>query len=85
MTNLDVIKHLAATNPTRLSMFIYDIYCMGWNCGAYCQATDGGVLEECDIGDFEEWLEQEPSSKLFSDDELEECAAAIKNKNSATI
>lgn len=74
MTNLDIIKHLAANNPTRLAELLDDIYCCAWNCGSYAGSNgEGKILEECEIDDFEEWVKQDAAeSGFFFDYELEE-------------
>lgn len=79
MTNLDIIKHLTLNNPTRLAEFLDDIYCVGWNHGAYEQShiDDEG---SCTI-DLEfienKWLDQEADKDFFLADELEEWSKLI--------
>ena len=76
MTNLDIIKYLAANNPTRFAELLDDIYCSAWNCGS-CARSTGKIMEECEIDDFGEWLEQEANTNFFFDHELEEWSKAI--------
>lgn len=74
MTNLDIIKYLAHNNPDRLAEFLDDIYCIGWNCGAYEQRhIDDDDTSAVDI-DFVEskWLDQKAGEDFFLDDELKE-------------
>lgn len=74
MTNLDIIKYLAHNNPDRLAEFLDDIYCIGWNCGAYEQRhIDDNDTSAVDI-DFVEskWLDQKAGEDFFLDDELKE-------------
>lgn len=79
MTNLEIIKHLANTNPSRLAELLDDIYCTAWNCGSYAGGT-GNILEECEIDDFNEWINQDASkSGFYYDEELEEWSKAIDN------
>lgn len=79
MTNLEIIKHLAANNPARLAVFLDDIYCNAWNCGAYAQR----YIEEDKISELEmefsesKWLEQEANTDFFFAEELEEWPKAI--------
>lgn len=77
MTNLDIIKYLALNNPSRLSELLDDIYCNAWNCGSYAASTDGGYLSECEIDDFNEWINQEANTNFFFDHELEEWSKPI--------
>lgn len=72
MTNLEIIKYLALTNPTRLAELLDDIYCTAWNCGS-CAGSTGKIMEECEIDDFNEWINQDASkSGFYYDEELEE-------------
>lgn len=71
MTNLDIIKYLANNNPTRLAELLDDLYCTAWNCGSHAGST-GKIIEECEIDDFNEWLNQDASkSGYYYDGELE--------------
>ena len=80
MTNLEVIKYLAANNPTRLAELLDDIYCSAWNCGSYASSNgEGKILEECEIDDFGEWINQEANTNFFFENELEEWTKAINN------
>lgn len=81
MTNLDIIKYLASNNPTRLAELLDDIYCIAWNNGSYAGSNgEGKILEECEIDDFNEWINQDASkSGFYFDEELEEWSKAIKN------
>ena len=76
MTNLDIIKYLAANSPTRLAELLDDIYCSAWNCGSYAGST-GKIMEECEIDDFGEWINQEANTNFFFDYELEELSKDI--------
>ena len=75
MTNLEIIKYLAANNPTRLAELLDDIYCSAWNCGS-CAGSTGKIMEECEIDDFGEWINQEANTNFFFDHELEEWSKA---------
>lgn len=78
MTNLDIIKHLATNNPARLAELLDDIYCCAWNCGSYAGSNgEGNILEECEIDDFEVWINQEANTDFFFEEELEEWSNAI--------
>lgn len=79
MTNLDIIKYLATSNPTRLAEFLDDIYCIAWNNGSYAGSNgEGKVLEECEIDDFNEWIKQDAAeSGFYFDEELEQWSNAI--------
>ena len=82
MTNLEIIKHLATNNPTRLAELLDSIYCIAWNCGSYAASTDGGYLKECEIDDFNEWLNQDATkSGFYYDEELEELSKDIEKEN----
>lgn len=82
MTNLDIIKHLALNDPTRLAELLDDIYCNAWNCGSYAASTDGGYLKECEIDDFNVWLSQDASkSGYFYEYELEKWFKLIEKEN----
>jgi hypothetical protein len=75
MTNLDIIKYLAANNPTRLAEFLDDIYCVAWNNGAYAQFHIDDVDVLSDELEFTEsnWLNQVASANgFFLEAELEE-------------
>jgi len=75
MTNLDIIKYLAANNPTRLAEFLDDIYCVAWNNGAYAQFHIDDVDVLSDELEFTEsnWLNQTASANdFFLEAELEE-------------
>lgn len=79
MTNLDIIKHLANNNPSRLAELLDDIYCIAWNNGAY--ANSNGSLSETEINDFNEWIGQDISKAgLYSNEEIEEWYNLIKEK-----
>lgn len=81
MTNLDIIKHFATNNSTRLALLLDDIYCYVWNCGSHAGST-GKILEECEIDDFNEWLNQDAAkSGFYNDDELEEWGKVIAKEN----
>lgn len=78
MTNLDIIKYLSVNNPTRLAELFDDIYCTAWNCGSYVASNKGDFLEECEIDDFNEWINQEASeSGFYFDHELEKWSKFI--------
>lgn len=80
MTNLDVIKHLANNNPTRLAELLDDIYCFAWNNGAY--ANSKGRLSENEIDDFDKWLDQDASTAgFYNNEELEEWYNFIKENH----
>ena len=72
MTNLDIIKYLATNNPARLAELLDDIYCTAWNCGSYAGSNKGEkFLKECEIDDFDEWLNQDAAkSGLYYNEEL---------------
>ena len=77
MTNLEIIKHLAANNPTRLAELLDDIYCNAWNCGS-CAASTGKIMEDCEIDDFDEWLQEDADKRgYYYDHELEQWSKAI--------
>lgn len=77
MTNLDIIKYLVLNNPTRLAELLDDIYCNAWNCGSHAGST-GKIMEECEIDDFNEWLNQDAAkSGFYFDDELEQFSKVI--------
>lgn len=77
MTNLEIIKYLATNNPTRLAELLDDIYCNAWNCGS-CAASTGKMMEECEIDDFNEWLNEDAEKRgYYYDYELEEWSKAI--------
>ena len=77
MTNLDIIKYLSINNPTRLAELLEDIYCNAWNCGS-CAASTGKVMEECEIDDFNEWLNEDAEKcGYYYDHELEQWSKAI--------
>ena len=79
MTNLDIIKHLANSNPTRLAELLDDIYCFAWNNGAY--AAGNSCLSENEIDDFDDWLDQDAStSGFYTNKELEEWSKLTKEK-----
>jgi hypothetical protein len=79
MTNLEIIKYLALTNPTRLAELLDDIYCIAWNNGSYAGSNgEGKILEECEIDDFNEWIKQDAAeSGFYFDEELEQWSKAI--------
>lgn len=81
MTNLEIIKYLATNNPTRLAELLDDIYCVAWNNGSYAGSNgEGNILEECEIDDFNEWINQDASkSGFYFDEELEKWSKPIKN------
>ena len=81
MTNLEIIKYLATNNPTRLAELLDDIYCVAWNNGSYAGSSgEGKILEECEIDDFNEWINQDASkSGFYFDEELEKWSKAIHN------
>ena len=77
MTNLDIIKYLATNNPTRLAELLDDIYCNAWNCGS-CTASTGKIMEECEVDDFNEWLNEDASKRgYYYDHELDKWHEAI--------
>lgn len=79
MNNLEIIKYLANNNPARLAELLDDIYVKGWNCGSLAGST-GKFMDECEINDFEEWIQQDASeSGFYYAEELEEWSKAIKN------
>lgn len=85
MTNLEVIKYLAANNPTRLSEFLDDVWCIAWNHGASVQhllhiGDELGAEKVIDSDvEFSEnkWLEQEANTDFFLDRELEQWSKEI--------
>lgn len=77
MTNLEIIKYLAHNNPARLAELIDDIYCTGWNCGAYAAINDSGIFSDHEIDDFYEWINQEASGGFFIDYEIAEWAKIV--------
>ena len=81
MTNLEIIKYLATNNPTRLAELLDDIYCTAWNCGSYAGSNgEGKLLEECEIDNFEEWINQDAAkSGFYYNEELEEWSKPINN------
>ena len=77
MTNLDIIKYLATNNPARLAELLDDIYCNAWNCGS-CAASTGKIMEECEVDDFNEWLNEDASKRgYYYDHELDKWHEAI--------
>lgn len=80
MTNLDIIKYLATNNPTRLAELFDDIYCNAWNCGS-CAGSTGKIMEECEIDDFDEWINQEANTNFFFENELEAWSKLIEKEN----
>ena len=78
MTNLDIIKYLALNNPFRLAEFLDDIYCRGWNCGAYAQRENKTSEQEMEFVDGE-WLKSEVDKDFFFDREVERWSKAIDN------
>ena len=77
MTNLEIIKYLATNNPTRLAELLDDIYCNAWNCGS-CAASTGKIMEECEVDDFNEWLNEDASKcGYYYDHELDKWHKAI--------
>lgn len=77
MTNLDIIKHLALNDTSRLAELLDDLYCIAWNEGANFRFED-----TCKIGDFNRWLEQDASeSGIYYDNELEEWSKLIEKEN----
>ena len=84
MTNLEIIKYLAANNPTRLAELLDDIYCNAWNCGS-CAGSTGKIMEECEIDDFGEWINQEANTNFFFDHELEEWSKATQKRSHIKI
>lgn len=84
MTNLEIIKYLATNNPTRLAELLDDIYCLGWNCGAYAQRhidDDKFSVLEMEFSESK-WLHQEATEQdLFLDCELREWSRAIAKEN----
>jgi hypothetical protein len=73
MTNLEIIKYLAANNPARLAELLADIYCVAWNDGAN---------DEVDLmPDFEQWLSEDISKFGMQHyvHEVEEWSKAINN------
>ena len=86
MTNLDIIKYLATNNPTRLAELLDDIYCRGWNCGAYAaRCTKTGKFSPNEI-EFAEngWIHQEASTDFFLDCELNGWSKAINSPPTIT-
>lgn len=83
MTNLDIIKHLALNNPSRLAELLDDIYCCAWNCGSYAGSSgEGKILEECEMEFTEsEWLNQDADTDFFLDCELREWSRVINKEN----
>lgn len=79
MTNLDIIKYLALSNPIRLAELLDDIYCTAWNCGSYAGST-GKIMEECEIDDFNEWINQDAAKSGFYHDEELEGWSKLMNK-----
>ena len=84
MTNLEIIKYLAPNNPVRLAELLDDIYCNAWNCGS-CAGSTGKIMEECEIDDFNEWLNEDATKRgYYYDHELEEWSKAIEPSENAT-
>lgn len=78
MTNLEIIKHIANTDPARLAEFLTDIYCNAWNCGSFAAST-GKDLANCEIADFNQWIYQDAAeSGYYYDTELEKWSKEIK-------
>lgn len=81
MNNLEIIKHIANTDPTRLAEFLTDIYCNAWNCGSFAAST-GRDLANCEIADFNKWIYQDAAeSGYYYDSELEEWSKIINQPN----
>lgn len=73
MTNLEVIKYLAANNPARLAELLEDIYCTAWNDGANDKFGD-----ESSIPNFDRWIYEDAAKSGFHYNyELEEWSKAI--------
>ena len=80
MTNLEIIKYLATNKPTRLAELLDDIYCNAWNCGS-CAGSTGKIMEECEIDDFNVWINQDAAkSGFYYDEELEEWSKLMKKE-----
>ena len=87
MTNREIIKYLATSNPARLAEFLDDVWCMAWNRGASVQhllhmGDESGADKMIDSDvEFSEskWLEQEANTDFFFDHELEEWSKSINN------
>lgn len=74
MTNLEIIKYLAANNPTRLAELLNDIC---WFARSHDKFLAMGERSTKEIDDFEEWLNEDASKRnYYYDDELEEWSKA---------
>lgn len=83
MTNLDIIKHLATNNPTRLAELLDDIYTIGWNSGSFAAYTNGERFSLDEFDDFDKWINQDASKAgIYYNSELEEWSKLIKKENS---
>ena len=73
MTNLEIIKYLAANNPVRLAELLEDIYCQAWNDGANDKFGD-----ESSILSLEKWLYEDAGKcGMYYYHELEKWNKAI--------
>ena len=74
MTNLEIIKHIANTDPTRLADLLEDIYCCAFNDGAWDRFGD-----ESSIPSFEKWLYEDAyKCGFYYNHELEEWSKEIR-------
>lgn len=76
MTNFDLIKYLVNNNPARLAELLDDIYCFGWNNGAWCTSSEDYVSKfegKFEIDDFNKWLDQDiAETGFYTNKEIEE-------------
>lgn len=78
MTNLDIIKHLALNNPTRLAELLDDIC---WTARNHDKFFAMGKRSTNEIDDFDEWINQEANANFFYKHELKEWSKIIKKEN----
>ena len=77
MTNLDIIKYLAANNPTRLADFLNEICYDAWDFGRLHRTRP--------ITDWDEWLQADPRSTWdFNPEEIEQWSKAIDSPSTIT-
>ena len=80
MTNLEIIKHLALTNPTRLAELLDDIYCCAWNDGA--NFDNDHFHPTFEDKEMDKWLYDDASKLgLYFEEELEEWSKVLKKEN----
>lgn len=76
MTNLDVIKHLALNDPTRLAELLGDIY---WDGRNYTTISRMGRLPKSwGYDEFKKWLKKDAKCSLWYEDELKEWSEKIE-------